>query len=770
MKAHALFFLLVQSFLSFHFPSGILFGSEPNSSKAVRAESDSTYRQALQYAPILWFAEKEEYFPTIPFFSAFDTTDNDGNGIRDLQDPQEIAPLDPEFTDDYTGISWNILDKWYYDNNKRDILKTRIFVFYKIDSVKAQDLYRIIRSDEQYWHRYGEKFELKFSGFCTVYEYYFYYIRDKGLQGHPEDIEQVFVFVPRDPENTCRIVVGAGHHDNIPNNVLIYDKSDLEKLKYGSHMPILVELGGHSSAPDINNNGLFNPGIDANWHIEYLWGSRDIQAVSGSGAVGKYETWMTFSRDTFDRVYPPDTSCFKFGSERLYTLIPVKRFEDMDQFYGLYDALERISASFEITPPGRKKQLEEARARLTVDDAQNNALVNLVREVYAKPAVDEGQKKMLAYMPPDTDLLKIQNKNPDRFLLWTRYMVQRQKFKKWLPWGLNVWGRIGGQAMNECRIECLLPPKTMRALAIPSGMLSLEAGLRRQASSDSPDSPMKNEWTAGIRCSYFYRLMWHTGLSWVNRRPNASDLNFNVGFSIPVAYVCPCLNSGFFYNNLWMRVDANLDAVKLKSSSWDLRLGLHWPWMVSYNYKPIHPDKHKIWKHPNYTHSPEYILKPHLYRPRERGAFGLFMHHSFDNVVKPEIRFSWIAPAMDWLPLKINGIFELQLGKILERGYLKKISKSSFPNKGWTFAAYYDRIYAGLFSWYIQFTYANLRSEIPRYKYYAGGGLTLTPWLISRNSTLIRYLRIRTGVRYIIDETSYQLTNPHAEVQFGVHY
>ena len=45
-----------------------------------------------------------------------------------------------------------------------------------------------------------------------VIEYWFYYTRDRGLVGHPQDIEYAFVFVPADPVLACvaRIVAGAG--------------------------------------------------------------------------------------------------------------------------------------------------------------------------------------------------------------------------------------------------------------------------------------------------------------------------------------------------------------------------------------------------------------------------------------------------------------------------------------------------------------------------------------------------------------------------------
>ena len=66
-----------------------------------------------------------------------------------------------------------------------------------------------------------------------------------------------------------------------------------------------MELGGHSSAPDRNGDGRFSPGFDANWRAEKLWGTRDIQAATGMGALGDYKVWMTFPRPMTTRCFSP---------------------------------------------------------------------------------------------------------------------------------------------------------------------------------------------------------------------------------------------------------------------------------------------------------------------------------------------------------------------------------------------------------------------------------------------------------------------------------
>jgi hypothetical protein len=58
-------------------------------------QADPSYEKALEYAPILWFADREEYFPTLPFFSAFDSVNNNrsnSDSLKDFSDFDEIAP------------------------------------------------------------------------------------------------------------------------------------------------------------------------------------------------------------------------------------------------------------------------------------------------------------------------------------------------------------------------------------------------------------------------------------------------------------------------------------------------------------------------------------------------------------------------------------------------------------------------------------------------------------------------------------------------------
>jgi len=259
-----------------------------------RLEYDKTL--ALAYAPVFWFSPGERYFPTLPFFPPFDSAG------RHFGNPMDIAPGSGEI------LSWNKLDGLYNAGN--DTTKARqSAIFYrvrKLDDGQRKIIIRYLKSDEQAWNRLirrtlRDSLEKKDTGFQVI-EYYAYYLNDLGVVGHPHDIEFVYVFLPQDPALAQRfnIVVGAGHTDRTPNNVLV---------STGSRSGVIVELGDHSSAPDLPPYGTFTPGYDANWHPYDVWGTRDLQATAGLAAFGPYALAMTFPRTAMNsvRLFPPVT-------------------------------------------------------------------------------------------------------------------------------------------------------------------------------------------------------------------------------------------------------------------------------------------------------------------------------------------------------------------------------------------------------------------------------------------------------------------------------
>ena len=272
---------------------------------------------AIRHAPVLRFAPNARYFPTLPFFTAIDGVDNNNDGLVDMADSVEVT-----LTDRTSRLpSWNRLDRAYIGRlpSQGEEAESVVppsqqlrfgldhsAVMYRVCALEkreVRELFRYLKSDEQAFSRISVHAPLKEiipdTTAFKVIQYYFYYVKDLGLTGHPEDIEMVFVFVPVDPAKASqfRVVVGSGHSERTPNNVLVLFAPQLGLDRLNDSLSIIVEGGGHSSAPDLPPYGQFTPGIDANWHIYDLWGTRDVQAVSGLGFSGGYRPEMTFPRD-----------------------------------------------------------------------------------------------------------------------------------------------------------------------------------------------------------------------------------------------------------------------------------------------------------------------------------------------------------------------------------------------------------------------------------------------------------------------------------------
>ncbi len=282
---------------------------------------DSVYSLAAKLAPTLRFGPGEAYFPTIPFFRAFDTKENaSGSWTADVLDT--IAGLAPD-----GSVSWNTLDSTYalrqtsQNPTEEQVdsvpIPTTTAVFFQTRCLGAGGsalVWEFLQNDAQAWMRSRTLQDLYlkwhlYKAVFQVFEYYFYYVNDTGLQGHPNDLESVFVFLPRLRDDSAQtnpeamkglddllIIVGQGHSASTPNNVLVLTGHEARYVRQrGWHA--MVELGGHSSAADRNQDGEFSPGFDANWNIhENMWGTRDLQAIAGAGYLGDYESWMTLPR------------------------------------------------------------------------------------------------------------------------------------------------------------------------------------------------------------------------------------------------------------------------------------------------------------------------------------------------------------------------------------------------------------------------------------------------------------------------------------------
>lgn len=132
----------------------------------------------------------------------------------------------------------------------------------------------------------------------NVYQYWFYYLFDEGTGGHEHDGEHAFLFVDQYGEVVA--VVGAGHTEATVNNILVRGSKRSGRgfpEELPQHMPILVELGKHPSAPDRSFDGRFDAGIDANVFYRDVWGSRDVATVSEVDPLDEFNLEYSFPRD-----------------------------------------------------------------------------------------------------------------------------------------------------------------------------------------------------------------------------------------------------------------------------------------------------------------------------------------------------------------------------------------------------------------------------------------------------------------------------------------
>jgi hypothetical protein len=240
---------------------------------------------ARWFAPILWPAADEPQWPVIPHALAFDGVDNDGNGRMDLDDPFEA--------------------QFGFVRESVESLAGRF------ERLRVKPPRRVIYSGPQPF----------VAGETDVLQYWFYYFFDQGPGGHLNDAEHAFVFLdvrspsaaaadviryldPGDPDSwsqAVRVVVGAAHEGSTANNILAatrrLQRTAIVPRRLPPHMPLLAELGKHASAPDLNLDGRFDPGFDANLFRGSLWGLRDsISARLGEVGFFGFEPWQTFPR------------------------------------------------------------------------------------------------------------------------------------------------------------------------------------------------------------------------------------------------------------------------------------------------------------------------------------------------------------------------------------------------------------------------------------------------------------------------------------------
>ena len=502
---------------------------------------------AARYAPVMRFAPNEPYFPTIPFFSAFDAFDNNENGLTDFEDVEEIAAFSES---DTVHASWDVLNTWYVESLARlsppkgtaPPVPPVPAMFYRVKSLSERerdDIWRYLKSDilalkrsrRSEWH----DLDLEDKPFKVI-QYYHYYVGDRGLVGHPEDIEFVFVYVPADPVLACRfrIVVGAGHTERVPNNVMVIGNQSIvgqaDLARTDTLTDVIVELGGHSSAPDMPPYGQFQLGIDVNWQTTKSWGTRDIQAIAEMGYGGRYHDEMTAPRDSALHpvvLWPMDHS----GAGRDgYALLPAPLFEE------LYDALpdaavELTSDEWAVTIDTVAVLLDSIAALLgsdslvgvgSLDSLAVRRMAAWNRAMISDPSEPEGG--MLA--PRRAQVWKHSIYTTDRSTLILKPHLFPPSMKsidsaadllRLISWGFTTWPGSGFQLEAGFVIPWFALPIRTR------GFFEIQAGIGSAHDID------KTEFSLGLtyNSSYFQRASWYTTVTWLPD-PDVTGSHFTV--------------------------------------------------------------------------------------------------------------------------------------------------------------------------------------------------------------------------------------------------
>ena len=171
-----------------------------------------------------------------------------------------------------------------------------------------------------------------------VIEYWLYYVQNDYRvrfnlppfwveSNHPNDLEHIHVVVRRDDTGAYVVheVLTSAHSGTMPvNRRRFADGEGVDRTR------VIVELGSHASAPDVDGDGLFTKGTDAVSGYKMLWGIRDRGII-----WPRYNSTYMDARTTANSVVFEYEGGASRSPERLqYRLVPVtdleSAFSDLD--------------------------------------------------------------------------------------------------------------------------------------------------------------------------------------------------------------------------------------------------------------------------------------------------------------------------------------------------------------------------------------------------------------------------------------------------------
>jgi hypothetical protein len=207
---------------------------------------------------------------------------------------------------------------------------------------------------------------------CTLYErvssysgswlieYWIYYPFDVGgLEPHAHDSEHLFVEVDK-LGGTIAALFGGAHGMLAPNNTYLI----LDDKGYPLELPLfaIVELGKHATAPDVNRDGVFTPGLDENYFKESakVWGVRDAFGTKDSHFL-LYDASMMAPRR-------PDNWLGVAGAYRLFPGVALSSGQSLCRVAPFRDEIEKGDFAHERSreAAGILKNHEDARDTRTI--------------------------------------------------------------------------------------------------------------------------------------------------------------------------------------------------------------------------------------------------------------------------------------------------------------------------------------------------------------------------------------------------------------------
>jgi hypothetical protein len=414
--------------------------------------------------------------------------------------------------------------------------------------------------------------------------------------------------------DSIRILVGTGHSATTPNNVLVVLNEQANQF----HLPsVLVELGGHSAAPDLDRDSEFHPGLDINWNLNSdVWGTRDYQAVSGAGYLGAYADWMTLPRypgksvilapsgqetlvetvlDTIkavDQAPVADTVSEKapsFPSDTArYTLLPVSIFQtlarhaaDLPNVESHADSAAIINAARPLLDDSLRLMLRKGWGFRGLRDTSWTTVVSALRWMqYWNEPLDVGGGE---WSPTAIWLHSEFERSPNMVLKRRLYRPTLKGIQNagdvvsLIMFGFDAYLGRGGQQAQVGFVFPALPGK----LSIP-GYVEVTAGLYRRRLLGAEGEHSRPAFSITYERYWRRTFSWYVKpLNWVPDRagiendPDASDISFGFGGSVMPFWPVPDILGGIL-RTLRIRAGLRIDARGLEPAFRRLELQTTW--------------------------------------------------------------------------------------------------------------------------------------------------------------------------------------------------